>query len=191
MGFTRQEYIDDYKKIYSDLKEGGSGGADYKRGQEYYDLPLKGGFKEGMSLLDYGCGWGAMCAGLDVDYFGCDIVPEAIDLAKKHFPNKSFEVLEMGKLNIEPKDFCIALSVFTHCLYEDTDDCLGDIARNTKKGALIDILEGEREQSNLHIRYWNKEEFIKKLNDFGFKVKGEFKITAQFGYVHTYLICEK
>lgn len=29
------------------------------------------------------------------------------------------------------------------------------------------------------------------LNDFGFKVKGEFKITAQFGYVYTYSICEK
>jgi hypothetical protein len=97
----------------------------------------------------------------------------------------------MGKLNIEPKDFCIALSVFTHCLYEDTDDCLGDIARNTTKGALIDILEGEKEQNSLHIRYWNKEQFINKLKDFGFKVKGEFKITAQFGYIHTYLILEK
>ena len=190
--FTREEYLNDYKRIYSDLKEGGSGGADYKRGQEYYELPFKGGFKDGMSLLDYGCGWGAMCAGLDVEkYYGCDIVPEAVELAKKHFPNKEFGVLEMGKLNIEPKDFCIALSVFTHCLYEDTDDCLGDIARNTTKGALIDILEGKEEQSNLHSRYWDKQKFINKLKDFGFTYKGEFTITAQFGYVHTYLILEK
>lgn len=189
--FTREAYQKDYEQIYRDLKEGGSGGAEYKRGQDYYDLPKRGGFKDGMSLLDYGCGWGAMCVGLEVDdYYGCDIVPEAIELAKKHFPNKKFEVLQMGKLNIEPKDFCIALSVFTHTLPQDVDDCLGDIARNTKKGALIDIL-AEKKESSLHIRYTDKDWFIKKLAEFGFKVTGEFDISAQYGYVHTYFICEK
>jgi ubiquinone/menaquinone biosynthesis C-methylase UbiE len=192
MTFTREEYLKDYTLIYTSSDEGGSGGAEYKRSQEYYDLPKRGGFKDGMSLLDYGCGWGAMCAGLEVeDYYGCDIIEHAINLAKKHFPNKTFEVLEIGKLNIKPKDFCIALSVFTHCLFEDVDDCLDDITRNTIKGALIDILEGDKDKSDIHIRYWDREGFIKKLEEHGFKVKGEFSITAQYGYVHTYFILEK
>lgn len=190
--FTREAYLEDYKQIYDNLGVAGSGAPELKKCQAYYDLPMRGGYIKGDSLLDYGCGWGAMCAGIDaLDYYGCDIVPRAIELAKEHFPNKQFEVLDIGKLNIPQKDFCIALSVFTHTLKEDVDECLGDIARNTKKGALIDILEGDDSQSNLHIRYCNKEEFIKKLEKFGFKVRGEFKIMAQFGYEHTYLICNK
>jgi len=192
MSFTKEEYQKQYEGYYEELEEGGSGGADFKRSQGYYDLPIKGGFKEGMSLLDYGCGWGAMCAGLDVeDYYGVDIVPHAIELAKKHFPNKKFDVLETGKLKCEPKDFCIALSVFTHCLLQDVDDCLKDISTHTTKGALIDILEGSDEKSDLHIRYWNKEEFIKKLKEFGFNYVDEFKVTGQYDYVHTYLILNK
>lgn len=190
--FTKEDYLKQYTEFYDVLNEGGSGGADYTRSQEYYEIPVKGGFKDGMSLLDYGCGWGAMCVGLNVDdYYGVDIIPKAIDLARKHFPDKKFDVLEVGKLKCEPKDFCISLSVFTHCLLEQVDDCLKDISSHTKKGAVIDILEGDDKNSCLHVRYWNKDEFIKKLNNFGFVVNSEFKITAQYGHIHTYLVLKK
>lgn len=191
MTFTREQYLAEYTEFYNSGNEAGSGATAEQRTQEYYDIPKRGGYKKGMSLLDYGCGWGAICNEIDTDYYGVDIIPKAIDLARKHFPNKKFDVLEIGKLKCPKKDFCIALSVFTHCLLEDVDDCLGDIARNTKTHFLVDILEGDPEQSNLHVRYWNKDEFIKKLKKHGFKVTGEFKITAQYGYVHTYLITEK
>lgn len=190
--FTREEYLNDYKQIYENLGIGGSGSPDFKRTKDYYDLLKRGGYKDGESLLDYGCGWGAMLGGHDIkDYYGCDIVPKVIELAKEQFPDKTFEVLDIGNLNIEPKDFCIALSVFTHTLVEDRDACLGDIARNTRRGALIDILEGDDTQSSLHIRYCNKEEFIKKLNEFGFTVITEFKIMGAGNYEHTYFICIK
>lgn len=190
MTFTREEYIKEYTEFYTSGDEGGSGATEEQRTQEYYDILKKGGYKKSMSVLDYGCGWGAMAREID-DYYGVDIIPKAIDLAKKHFPDKEFDVLEIGKLKCKKKDMCIALSVFTHCLLQDVDDCLGDIARNTKSHLLVDILEGSDENSNLHVRYWNKKDFIKKLQEFGFKVKGEFTITAQYGYVHTYLITEK
>ena len=192
MNFTREEYFKQYSEFYDQGGIAASGSPEFNRSQAYYDLPKRGGFEDGMSLLDYGCGCGAMCGGLEVeDYYGVDIVPKAIELAKQHFPNKKFDVLEVGKLKCEPKDFCIALSVFTHCLPQDTDDCLRDIATHTTKGALIDILEGKPEKSDLHVRYWNKEEFIKKLKEFGFEYTGEFSNTSQYDYVHTYLILKK
>lgn len=190
MTFTREDYITEYTYIYDTLNELGSGATEEQRTQEYYDILTRGGYEKGMSILDYGCGWGAMAREID-DYYGVDIIPKAIELAKKNFPDKKFDILEIGKLKCKKKDMSIALSVFTHCLLQDVDECLGDIARVTKSRFLVDILEGSDSQSNLHVRYWNKDEFIKKLEEFGFKTIGEFKITAPYGYVHTYLITVK
>lgn len=40
--FTKEDYFAEYSEFYRSGDEGGSGGAEYKRSQAYYDLPSKG-----------------------------------------------------------------------------------------------------------------------------------------------------
>lgn len=153
------------------------------------------GYKQGMSLLDYGCGWGALAGWLpkETSYLGVDITPEAIDLAREENPNRTFKVIENGQLKTFPKDFAVAFSVFTHALKEDVPFCLRDIHHSLKKTsiALVDILEGNESRSDLHLRYWSKQDFEKELDKANFIVKDSFVRHWNNGFTHTYFILNK
>jgi len=181
----RDAYIADYINIYKENGKDGSGAGLVDKAERIRLF----GYDDKFSLLDYGCGWGAILSGINPkDYLGVDIVPQAIELARKEFPDRNFEVLEIGKLKTEPKDFAIALSVFSHALYSDVPDCLNDISSNLKTGggAIIDILEGDKKPT-LNIHYWNLDKFIEELAQVGLKVLDSKKYTSSIGYVHTYL----
>ncbi len=156
------------------------------------DRLKKAGYKNSMTLLDYGCGRGAILEGINPkDYLGVDIVPQAIEMARKDFPDRRFEVLGESGLKAVKKDFAIALSVFSHTKHEDVEECLGFITKLLKKDgtAVVDILEGNSE-GNIHIRYWLLEEFEKELKKVGLIIKDSFKITSDSNFEHTYLICK-
>ena len=186
MKITREEYISAYTKHYKIMGKRGSGiGLGDKE-----DLLKNCGYKMG-SVLDYGCGWGAVSVLFNDGYIGVDIVPQAIEIARKEFPKKTFRLLEIGKLSIPQKDWAIALSVFTHALKSDVQDCLKDIHGNLRDGgtAIVDILEGHG--GDIHFRYWEKEDFEKELKRAGFNIKRSFKKKRQNGFTHTYFILVK
>jgi SAM-dependent methyltransferase len=90
-------------------------------------------------------------------------------MARERWPEASFEVLEIGTLNIPPVDFAAAQSVFTHALREDAPVMLSDIYRSLKPGGigLIDILHGPGNDSLL-LRYYDPDEWLQMLDTAGF-----------------------
>lgn len=184
---TRQEYIRHYIKHYKKNGKIGAGMGIGTKPQLLKDC----GYTKG-TVLDYGCGWGVVSQCFNESYLGVDIVPQAIEIAKKEFPEKKFRVLEIGKLKTSARDFVFAFSVFTHARKSDVPDCLSDIHRNLKKSgiAALDILEGEDKQ-DIHFRYWNKQDFIKELEKAGFEIKETFVRKWNNNFTHTYFILRK
>lgn len=187
---SRKAYIDKYIHHYELNGKSGAGGG---LGQKM-SLLADGGYREGMSLLDYGCGWGCLLEGLvdTTDYIGVDIVPQAIEIAQQTFPGKDFQVLDIGKLEVEPKDFAVAFSVFTHARKEDVPDCLADMYRNLnpKGRGLVDILEGEDKESP-HFRYWERDAFEAELEKAGFDHYWLYQKLWPNGFTHTYFALRK
>jgi SAM-dependent methyltransferase len=70
------------------------------------------------SILDLGCGFGdlydfLMEKGIEVDYYGYDISPKFIALAKKKHPNLNFEVKDILKDPVEKKfDYVVSSGIF-------------------------------------------------------------------------------
>ncbi len=165
---TRDEYIQAYIDHYAKVGVMGAGGGLYdNKKQMWYEI----GFFDDMSILDYGCGWGTMLQALanhDL-YHGVDIVPQAIEMARERWPGVSFELLELGTLNIPPVDFAAAQSVFTHARKEDAPDMLSDIYRSLKPGglALIDVLHEPGPDMPL-LRFYHPREWLEMLEAAGF-----------------------
>lgn len=188
---NKKDYLDHYRNHYLAYGKSASGvGLGSKP-----ELLEEAGYEHGMSLLDYGCGWGALAGWLpkETSYLGVDITPEAIDLAREENPNRNFKVIENGQLKTFPKDFAVAFSVFTHALKEDVPLCLKDIHHSLKKTgtALVDILEGAESRSDMHLRYWSKQDFENELTKAGFVVKDSFVRHWSNGFTHTYFILNR
>jgi ubiquinone/menaquinone biosynthesis C-methylase UbiE len=175
-----QAYVDHYAK--DGLVAAGKG-----LWKPKLDLWYQIGYTDDMTVLDYGCGWGTMVQGIKNPalYQGVDIVPAAIDAARDRFPGVSFEVLQMGQLNIPPVDFIAAQSVFTHALREDAPICLSDLYRSLKPGGfgLIDILH-KPGPDMLLLRYYDPDEWLEMLDTAGFT--GTFIAEAQASVMHSY-----
>jgi ubiquinone/menaquinone biosynthesis C-methylase UbiE len=84
--------------------------------------------RDGMSLVDLGCGSGrtAKYLGLrypNLSYIGIDIVQSLLDYAQKQCP-AHFRFIKHHEVSIpveaESADFLVAFSVFTHLLHEET-----------------------------------------------------------------------
>ena len=69
------------------------------------------------SLLDYGCGYGALAdyvvtKGFDVDYYGYDILESAIETARQIHANKLHRMFCTGKSELPICDYTIASGIF-------------------------------------------------------------------------------
>lgn len=162
------KYVEHYDNHYklSGLRGAGTGEFMIK-----LQLWYAQGYKDGMSVLDYGCGWGAMLPGITnkKDYLGVDISPEAIRLAKLEFPGSKFEVSQIGKLKTGKFDWVAAMSVFTHTPFETTLDSLRDIKQAMKGPALVDFMVGEDNPKDIHVRHYGLGEWEKYLKQAGLK----------------------
>lgn len=111
------------------------------------------GYKPGMSVMDYGCGWGSFLEVVDDygSYEGYDISPTMIEIASSKFSQNTFYLCKIGEITTTHKDVIVAHSVFTHVPKEVVNEALLDITRNLKSDgfALIDILYGEPENNML------------------------------------------
>jgi trans-aconitate methyltransferase len=166
---TSEAYVEAYREHYRKNGKVASGTGEYVRKLELW---YRIGYTDEMTVLDYGCGWGAMVRGIKNPslYHGVDIVPEAVDLARIHNPGVSFDVFEIGSLDAAPADFVCAQSVFTHALREDAPICLEDIfwAMNDEGFGLIDILHKPGHE-NLLLRYYDPKEWSELLEYVGFE----------------------
>lgn len=71
------------------------------------------------SVLDFGCGHGRLCKMVPPgQYFGIDINPQAVELARRNNPGYTFEEIEVQQAYPQV-DICVAYTVFLH-LDDDT-----------------------------------------------------------------------
>lgn len=102
------------------------------------------GLKDGMSLIDLGCGSGRLASVLDrslkIDYTGIDVVRSLLDYARSKSP-RNYKFLLHRHLSIpaddNSSDYIAAFSVFTHLLHTESFIYLQDIKRALKPGGTL------------------------------------------------------
>lgn len=103
------------------------------------------GLKEGMSVIDLGCGSGRLAKHLGIRYpgiryLGIDIVQELLDYAKKQSPDHFCFVLNHTlKLPVDDSsaDMVAIFSVITHLLHQESFAYLKEACRALKPGGRI------------------------------------------------------
>jgi SAM-dependent methyltransferase len=105
------------------------------------DILQYAGLRNGMSLLDLGCGSGrlakALGSSMKIGYTGLDIVQPLLDYAAKASPPNYRFVLNRAlsiPCDTSSIDMACAFSVFTHLLHAETYIYLEDIRRVLKPG---------------------------------------------------------
>ncbi len=103
------------------------------------------GLRDGMALVDLGCGSGRLAtalgaAGLAIDYLGIDIVQALLDYAASRAPS-SYRFALHRELNLPCEaasiDMVCAFSVFTHLLHPESYLYMEDIHRALKPGGVL------------------------------------------------------
>jgi ubiquinone/menaquinone biosynthesis C-methylase UbiE len=121
------------------------GGAYEQTGRIECDLLVWAGMKDGMSMIDFGCGCGRLASQLhrrvNVDYLGIDIIQPLLDYAARKSP-PHYRFIQHRGLSIPAPDasadILAAFSVFTHMLHSETYIYLEDIRRVLKpSGKLV------------------------------------------------------
>jgi SAM-dependent methyltransferase len=118
------------------------------------------------SIIDYGCGYGALLsylrgAGRDVDYWGYDICAPMIDAAKAGFDGEPRAHFTMERAELPKADYCVASGIFNVKL--DADDeawhqymlaAIEDMASLATRGiafnALTTYSDREKQRPDLH-----------------------------------------
>lgn len=92
-----------------------------------FDQLLKVIESQSFSLLDYGCGYGALAdylvdKGLDVEYYGYDILESAIETARQAHANKSRRTFFTDKSVLPVCDYTVASGIFNFRGDQSFDD---------------------------------------------------------------------
>jgi SAM-dependent methyltransferase len=107
---------------------------------------------ESCSLIDFGCGYGALLELLnkrqeEVMYQGYDLVPSMLDQARRRFPENSMRFWRTDFGELEPADFLVASGVFNMrltCSQEEwlayLQETLDKFHRLTSRGFAFNVL---------------------------------------------------
>jgi len=147
-------FVEDYQKLVKSLIRNSATmdeamskavGGDYdKVGQIERDILLYAGLKEGMSVVDYGCGSGRLAHALSslfsIDYVGIDVVDELLSYAATKSASH-YKFIKHHALNVplesDSVNLVCAFSLFTHLLHHETFMYLEDMKRVLKKDGII------------------------------------------------------
>lgn len=183
MNWTRQQYVDHYDLHYQHY---GLDAAGTNETERKYDMWVSQGYKPDMRVLDYGCGTGVMSQFVKPkNYIGLDISKTAVELARRQFPGHLFESFKIGLAPLFKADMVVAHSVFTHTPFDTVSDSLEDIKKNMGF-AIIDILHGEDDPRDIHVRHYSPEHWRRRLAQAGLKGALIAEIAWNNGYTHHY-----
>lgn len=119
-------------------------GGDYERVGQIEAAILKSfGLKDGMHLVDLGCGSGRLASVLytsvEIDFTGTDVVAALLDYAKSKAPRYKFVVHQQLSIPLPDAsaDMIAAFSLFTHLLHAETYLYLEDALRVLKPGGRL------------------------------------------------------
>lgn len=121
---------------------------------------------EGFSLLDLGCGYGALVEALRTrfdrfEYLGLDVSAEMIEAARRRFDAAEGIRFEVGERVGEPLDFAVASGIFNVRMQRSPDewkdyvnDTLDDLHAMSLRGFAFNCLtsysDSERQRADLH-----------------------------------------
>ena len=143
-------FVEDYERLIKSLlavhpvetaMELAVGGKYELLGEIERDILVHAGLRNGMTVVDLGCGSGRLAHALGkvmkIDYWGIDIVEELLRYARTKAPN-NYEFVLNRKLTLPigdaAADMVCAFSVFTHLLHTETYLYLQDFRRVLKPG---------------------------------------------------------
>lgn len=166
-----------YPKYYKNSKNDSEivGWSSKKEQIKRFEILLNIGFEDGETVLDFGCGLGALYEYMnnhydDFNYIGVDINQEFIDKCKKKYPKIKFKKInDIADINFK-YDWFIASGAFT--VYTPIKDMIKTIKtafEQVKYGVSINFLDDKyAKNSDLEaIRGYNKKEVYKLfLNEF-------------------------
>ncbi|MEQ1852196.1 MAG: class I SAM-dependent methyltransferase [Chthoniobacteraceae bacterium] len=108
------------------------------------EVLVQNGLKDGMSLVDLGCGSGRLAKAigdrLKIEYLGIDVVQRLLDYAASVSPRHfKFRCHQELSIPAEPAsaDMICAFSLFTHLLHEETCLYLQDAHRILRPGGKV------------------------------------------------------
>lgn len=165
-GYFRQLAASLFKVIFEDpLEKHG------KNMKKYLYLPnfisfLRPFIKEGMSVLDIGCGHGEMLLELrrffNLDLYGIDIEEETIQTLKKTLPQ--VQVADAHNLSYNDNKFDLTISFNTIHILDDPEKACLEMERITKRGGLIFIGYSDQDNyiSRLQLKHWTR---LNPIND--------------------------
>lgn len=150
---AEHHFVQDYEKQVAELMAlypldeamARAVGGDYERFGQIQSAALRHlGLKDGMALVDLGCGSGRLASALGrrmrLDYCGIDIVQALLDYAVSKSPPTYRFVLNRTLHVPVPDasaDMVCAFSVFTHLQYTETYLYLEDILRVLRPGGRV------------------------------------------------------
>jgi len=120
-------------------------GGDYHIiGEIEKNIVIYAGLKDGMKLIDYGCGSGrlahALATKLNINYLGIDIIDDLLNYAITKSP-KEYVFLKHHELDVPAEDNSVdiicAFSLFTHLLQPEIYLYMEDMYRVLKKGGRL------------------------------------------------------
>jgi SAM-dependent methyltransferase len=99
--------------------------------------------------LEIGCGYGrhsAVLAELSQDHVGVDINPEALDMAKRHYPHVKFQVAPATRLPFRDESFdaVVTWTVLQHIPPHRIESAAAEMVRVTRSGGSVILLEASR-----------------------------------------------
>ena len=153
LGMAQFHFVDDYERLVADLiatkplDEAISfavGGGYEAVGTIERDLLCWAGLRDGMALIDLGCGSGRLASAtgksLKIEYIGVDIIQSLLDYAASRSPI-NYQFILNRTLAIpaadDSADMVCAFSLFTHLLHSETYLYMEDAKRVLKSGGKL------------------------------------------------------
>lgn len=113
--------------------------------------------RNGLKVLDAGCGYGALLccfqmANIEVDYVGVDISPDLLELARYRYPGREFLLCDIRKLPYPDKHFdwgitrSVAGMISDQVGPGDWDEMYAEISRVSKNTMSLEYPHGTFDQ---------------------------------------------
>ena len=122
------------------------------------------------SVLDYGCGTGDFYRflkrrGINVRYTGVDINPNFIELARKKYPDCSFDVMDASEDRLEGFfDYIVICGVFNlnvPGVDEDMKEALVTLFKHCNKGLALNVLSSHTPIKDPELHYTSPGDMVR------------------------------
>jgi len=170
-------------------------GFEGKASRRFYNLLLREvALSPGMSVLDVGCGTGALlarlCAGCDIDAHGIDMEQNMIDVAKNKHPLMDFSLSRCNETPFADKSFDVIVACMAYHHFDNKEGFAKEATRLLKDGGILYIADPRfpqplRKTINAILRHVHTvgefntpDEIATKFSAFGFSLLG----VATHGY---------